>query len=219
MHGPSGYSLVDYRHKNLSPVSKRQHHHHSRHDSSEESSIASGMNLGGSVPFDLPGSVEAAEKENRLRAPRASSTLSLEDVGISVGHGSPVTVDVAIQCSPGGSSFARYHSPSSSPRSAASKAEHFKRIHSVSHIIAESNPLRTQSLPNTPLKKRRSFPRKGYSGGTQSPPPVPFMLEHSRRLYANQALAQGSTSTCRSPAAPAEVRLSFFSHTLLELIF
>ena len=200
VHGPSGYSLVDYRQKNLSPVNKRRHHN--RHDSSGESSIASGMNLGGSIPFDLPGTVEAADKENRLGILRASSTLTLEDVGITVSH-SPPMVDVAIQCSPGGSSITRYQSPSSSPRSATSKGEHSKRHHSVSQLIANATPLRTQSLPNTPIKKRRSYhsPRKGYSGGTQSPP-LPFLLEHSRRLYTNKTLVQGSASSCRSPGAP-----------------
>ncbi len=209
VHGPSGYSLVDYRHKNLSPVNKRRHHTTTRHDSSGESSIASGMNLGGSVPFDLPGTVESADKENQLGILRASSTLMLEEIGITVSPNPPVLVDVAIQCSPGGSSFTRYHSPSSSPRSATSKAEHSKRLHSVSQLITESNPLRTQSLPSTPLKKRRSFQvtRKGHSGGAQSPP-LPFMLEHSRRLYTNQALVQGSaSSSCRSPGAPVEVSI------------
>lgn len=206
--------IVDYRVKNQSPRRRRN----TRHDSSGESSIASGLNLGGSIPFDLPGTVEAADKnllgdKSLLGDRRASSTLTLEEIGITISPKAPTFADAAIQCSSGNSSFMATHytaSPSNSPRSAA-KGEHAKRLHSVSQIINDpNNPLRTQSLPSSPLKNRRSqqqgSAQKGNStgGGAQSPP-LPFMLEHSRRLYTNQMLIQGSAASSRSPGEPTEV--------------
>lgn len=136
------------------------------------------------MPFDLPGTVELDETtrlgkfqfEGSLMD-RASSTLTLEDVGISMSL-QPVAdprhmVDTAVQCTPGNSSVTHY-SPLSSPR-LLTKAEHSKRIHSVNALAVLQSSDRSQSLPSTPDKKRRN--RTFFSGGGQSPT---FLLENSQ---------------------------------------
>lgn len=190
---PRGHSLLDYRAKRnkgqLSPVNKR------RHDSSEESSIASGTNLGGSVPFDLPGTVEAANEDRSLQFDPSitnrgggGSILTLEDVGISMSHHHHM-VDVAVQCSPGHFSVTRY-SPLSSPRP-PSKGEHSRRLHSVTTLAINTSSVHSQSLPGTPIKKRRSQEVFGghrvhlRDGSGHHSPPVPFLLDES---HGNQVL-------------------------------
>lgn len=195
VNGPSGYSIVDYRGKrskgNTSPLSKRLHNRHN----SVESSIVSATNLGGSVPYDLPGTVDVGDVRlefNSLGGDRPGSTLTLEDVSISMSQ--PEMVDVAIQCSPGGSSITRYHPPAS-PLQSRTKGEHTKRLHSVNTLSVDTSPLRTQSLPGTPIKKRRSPDILGggsFGGREPKSPPVPFLLEHSRRQYTNTTLLSRS---------------------------
>jgi hypothetical protein len=170
VNAPAGYSILDYRGKrskdNISPLNKK------RHNSSEDSSIASAMNLSGSVPFNLPGAVDASE---RSEGDRPGSALTLEDVSISMSQ--PDTMDVAIQCSPSGSSVTRYRAPDSPQMSwsTGTKGEHSKRLHSVNTLVVHDSLQQTQSLPGTPLKQRRS-PEGGYFEDPPRSPPVPFTV-------------------------------------------
>lgn len=126
------------------------------------------------MPSDLPGTVEGGERLglNSSAIVHTGSTITLEDVNISMGQ--LETVDVAIQCSPEGSSITRYYSHTSPqpPR----KGEHSKRLHSVNALSADVNPQRTQSLPGTPTIKKHRSPdnhehyRGGYLGGVRNSP-------------------------------------------------
>lgn len=184
VNSPAGYSVHDYRGKrNISPLNKK------RHNSSGESSITSGTNLGGSVPYDLPGAVDMSDRPEFNTRERPGSALTLEDVSISMSQ--PDMVDVAVQCSPSGSSVTRYHAPTSPqpPRSAGAKAEHSKRLHSVNMLTMQDNLPSTQSLPGTPIKKRRS---PGYFGeGPPESPPVPYLSERNGKQHHSIGSSNG----------------------------
>ena len=156
-------------------------------DSSEDSSIASGLTLGGSVPYDLPGTVEASD-QNGGNPKHRESAVSLE--GITMSFSRPQMIDVAIQCTPEGSSITQFHSPCSSPRGGMAKSEHSRRLHSVnpSHMNTTS-PKGSQSLPTTPIKLRRSYDgsrnqANGLNGLHNSP--LPFLQKNSRGVRRNQ---------------------------------
>ena len=182
INGPAGYS-IDFQQKqgNLSPMMKNSTHS-KRVDSSDESSITSGINLGGSVPFDLPGTVEAEGSSRQGMSltvmERSGSALSLQDVAIRMDR--IQTRDVAVQCTPESSSITHFHTPCSSPRASA-KSEHSKRLHSVNPTKTSGTPINSRSLPNTPIKRRKSHESHGNYSDPHSPP-FPFLLEHSRQL-------------------------------------
>ncbi len=197
MKNPSEYSVGELRHRNKSILKSSTPS--KSHDSSDESSILSGMNLGGSVPFDLPGTVEAEHSFSNplVMDHNRGSALSLQDIDISVNH-PPQTVDVAVQCTPEGSSITHYHSPCSSPPRRTANSEHSRRLHSVNPSRVYSSPSHTQSMPNTPIKTRKMTLHESYcshvnyngggGGGSSasgaSSPPLP--------MFRNQALSNGS---------------------------
>lgn len=195
VNGPSGYSIANYRQQRslggtISPPNKLRQ---KAHDSSEESSIASGM---GSIPFDLPGSVDDADLQRRHYP---DNSLTLEDVSISLGQ--PEMVDVAVQCSP---MCTRYNSPSShssSTPAGGAKGEHSNRLHAVNLLSIHTSPTRTQSLPTTPIKKQKSlivsdmFNCRGGTGGRAAMGEAAA----SRRLYINQALSNGRSRDLHEP--------------------
>ena len=213
VNSPAGYSVQDYRGKRgkISPLNKK------RHNSSGESSVASGTNLGGSIPYDLPGAVDMGDRSEFNASERPGSALTLEDVSISMGQ--PDTADVAVQCSPSGSSVTRYHTPASPqpPRSAGAKAEHSKRLHSVNMLSVQDNSPMTQSLPATPIKQRRS-PGGFFVGGPPHSPPVPYLSERKQHHTIGSARGrriQDELSNGRHSADQvlAEREVSFFCRT------
>ena len=205
VNGPSGYSIANYRQQStISPSNKLRQ---KAHDSSEESSIASGM---GSIPFDLPGSIDAdhSRRENsKFHYP--DSSLTLEDVSISLGQ--PEMVDVGVQCSPMSSSTTCYNSPShsnSTTTTGGPKGEHSNRLHSVNMLSIHTSPNRTQSLPTTPIKKRKSFNTSdifNYSRGgtgdraTLGQAAALLQVEPNRQLYINKALSNGRSRDLHEP--------------------
>ena len=162
-------------------------------DNSDESSLSSTLNW--SVPYDLPGTVEADEFEDcyysyssssmaQLKAKwrsnptilernESSDSVSLHDVDISVDI--PMTSEVAIQVGDNESS-ARFPSPPTSRR------VNLRLHHHHSNKPIHLSPVLVRSLPSTPQKHRRQryiniqVPSEQDSSPEQS-------MQRSRKIY------------------------------------
>ena len=162
-------------------------------DNSDESSLSSALNW--SVPYDLPGTVEADEFEDcyysysssnmaQLKAKwrsnptilernESSDSISLHDVDISVDI--PTTSEVAIQVGDNESS-ARFPSPPTSRR------VNLRLHHHHSNKAVHLSPILVRSLPSTPQKHRRQryinvqVPNEQDSSPEQS-------MQRSRKIY------------------------------------
>ena len=164
-------------------------------DNSDESSLSSALNW--SVPYDLPGTVEADEFEDcyysysssmaQLKAKwrsnptilernESSDSISLRDVDISVDI--PTTSEVAIQVGDN-ESVTRFPSPPTSRR------VNLRLHHHHSNKPVHLSPILVRSLPSTPQKHRRQryinvqVPSEQDSSPDQS-------MQRSRKIYGRK---------------------------------
>ena len=164
----------------------------SKHDNSDESSLSSALNW--SVPYDLPGTVEAEEFDEyyygsptsnfaQLKAKwrsnptimernESSDSLSLHDVDISVDI--PSTSEVAIQVGDN-ESVDRFPSPPTSRRL------NLRLRHHTSNN--KPSPILARSLPSTPQKqsRRQHYVHVPVSGENDSSPEQ--SMQRSRKVY------------------------------------
>lgn len=158
-----------------------------KRDNSDESSLSSALNW--SVPYDLPGTVEADEFDDysnfsQLKAKwcsnptilernESSDSVSLHDVDISVDI--PTTSEVAVQVGDN-ESVTRFPSPPTSRRI------NLQFRHHSSNKPVHLSPVLVRSLPSTPQKYRRQHYVNIPVAEEQDSSPEQSM-QRSRKIY------------------------------------
>ena len=165
-----------------------------KRDQSDESSLSSNLNW--SVPYDLPGTVEADDFDDyyygsggsnfaQLKAKwksnptilernESSDSISLHDVDISVDI--PMTSEVAIQCGDN-ESVTRFPSPPTSRR------VNLRLHHHHSSKPIHLSPKLARSLPSTPQKQRRQQYISVSVPGEQDDSSPDQSMQRSRKIY------------------------------------